>query len=263
MVVPTALRAASRTTEGGAELAEHRLQLVVAREPVGGRELLAGAQREHQPEEALDHPLVDLAHERDPLVELASALVLAGGALDARRKRRKPSERQHRLALLLDELETAAPTVGEDHAQPAATGRNRRAGDGGDAGETGVAGWDFALEVLRCRHHAILGQRPLRDRSLVERSFELRYEALVDAVRADRANGAGRGVIQQQRKQRSMLVSRQSDSQTSSKNSPASVAASSSAIRPASTSTVSGWAVTESARGAIDSLYPIAAARLL
>ena len=164
---------------------------------VGGQRL-PGAEREGEAEQPLHHPVVDLAGELDPLVELARALVLAGGPLDARRERGEAAEREHRLALLGGELEAAAAAVGEDHPEPAAAGRDRRAGDRGDPGEARVARRHLALEVLRGGDHPVLGQRALSDRRLVERALDLAEQRLVDAVRADRAHRAGRGVVEQQ-----------------------------------------------------------------
>ena len=108
---------------------------------------LAGAEREGEAEEPLHHPLVDLAGELDPLVELARALVLAGGPLDAGGERREPPEREHRLALLGRELESPAALVGEDHPEPAAAGGDRAADERRDPGEARVARRDLSLEA--------------------------------------------------------------------------------------------------------------------
>ena len=103
-------------------------------------ERLAGAEREDEAEQALHHAIVDLAGQLDPLVQLAGSLVLAGRALDARRERREAPQGQHRLALLLAQLEPPAAAVGEDHSEPAPARRDRAAGQRRDPGEAARSG---------------------------------------------------------------------------------------------------------------------------
>src|SRR5207247_1894031 len=72
------------------------------------------------------------------------------------------------LALVRGQHELAAAPVGEDHAEPPATGRDGGAGDGGDAGEPRVARRQLALELVRGLDHGVVRQGALRDRGLVE-----------------------------------------------------------------------------------------------
>jgi hypothetical protein len=187
-----------RAPERGAQLANHGLQLVVARLTLGRGKGLARAQREHQPEQPLHHTLVDFAGELDSLAEASRALVLPGGALDARGERREPAEREDRLPLLRRELEAAATLVGEDHAQPAAACGHGAAHDRRDARESRIPGRQLALEVLRGVDDPVLRQRPLCDRSLIESPLDLPDQGLVHPMRADRVDCVAGRVVQKQ-----------------------------------------------------------------
>ncbi|MBW7945669.1 MAG: NAD(P)-binding domain-containing protein [Sphingomonadaceae bacterium] len=67
---------------GGAQLAQHRLDLSRAASQLLLAEHLARAEHQGEPEEPLDHLVVDLADQADPVVQAPRSLVLAGGALD-------------------------------------------------------------------------------------------------------------------------------------------------------------------------------------
>ena len=88
-----------------------------------------------------------------------------------------------------------AAGVGEDDPEPAPAGGDRAAGQRRDPGEARVAGRQLAQQLAG--DDAVLGERPQRDRALVERALDLADQRLVDPVRADRADGARRRVVEE------------------------------------------------------------------
>ena len=108
-----------RAAQRASKLAKRLAKLVVADRAPLGVEVSLGAEGQEEAEEPLDHPLVDLPDQVDPLREPPGRLALDRRLLNARGQCREAPEREHRLSLVPGQLEPAAPTVGEDHAEPA------------------------------------------------------------------------------------------------------------------------------------------------
>jgi hypothetical protein len=102
------------------------------------------------------------------------------------------------VALGIAQLEAGAATVGEDHPEPAPGGRHRHAAERLDPAETGVALRHPAADVAADLDHAVLGQRHLGDRRLLERAVHLGEQAALDAVAADDHDELARVVVEQQ-----------------------------------------------------------------
>ena len=96
-------------------------------------ERLLGAERERDPEQPLQHPLVNLPGQLEPLAEVARALLLAGRVAGRGHERRGLAERPQQMALAVGELESAAAAVGADHPVGAARSAHRRADQRRDA----------------------------------------------------------------------------------------------------------------------------------
>ena len=154
-------------------------------------ERVLGAEHERDAEQPLHHALVQLAGEVDARLEQARAALLARRDADARRQRGGLAERPHRVALVVGELEAGAAAVGEDHAEPAAAGGHRRAGERLDAAEARVALGHPALEVAGDLHDAVLREGHLGDRRLLERPVDLREQARARARGCPPAPRAG------------------------------------------------------------------------
>ena len=69
---------------------------------------LLGAQRQRDPEQPLQHPLMDLARELEPLAEAARALLLAGGVARGGHERGGLAQRPEQMALAVGELKAPA-----------------------------------------------------------------------------------------------------------------------------------------------------------
>ena len=91
-----------------------------------------------------------------------------------------------------------AAAVGEDHAEPAARRGHRHAAQRLDAAQARVALGHPARELARHLDHAILGQRNLRDRRLLERAVHLGQEAGLDSVAPHHDHELARVVVEQQ-----------------------------------------------------------------
>ena len=133
-------RRRKRARERVAQVAQRRVHLIAAA-PAGlvvQRGL--GAEHERHAEQALHHALVDVPRQVDARLEQPRARLLARGDPGAGRQRGGLAERPHRVALLLGELEAGAAAVGEDHAQPAPAGRDRRAGERLDTAQQARSG---------------------------------------------------------------------------------------------------------------------------
>ena len=169
-------RASERALDRLAQLAERRLDLAgAARSHLLGQ--VAGAVERHRdPEQSLDHALVHLAREVDPLAQLARGLGLGGDVARDRRERGRLPERPQQVPLGGDRAAarsrlrsaTITPT-----ARPAATigPQTIRAGSGS---RNAVLGRDLAAEVARGLDHLSSLQRPCRDRRRVDRDSSRR-----------------------------------------------------------------------------------------
>ena len=104
-----------RPLERAAQVAQRLLHLDPAALALGTVQRLLGAERERDPEQALEHALVDLAREVEPLAERASALLLAGHVARGRHQRGGLAERPQQVALAVGELESPAAAIGADH----------------------------------------------------------------------------------------------------------------------------------------------------
>ena len=90
---------------------------------------VAGAVEHHRdPEQPLDHALVHLAREVDPLPQLARGLRLRGDVARDRGQRRRLAERPQQVALGGVERRLVEAALGDDHAD-GAPGRDHRATD--------------------------------------------------------------------------------------------------------------------------------------
>ena len=177
-------RRRERPAERVAQVLERRLHLVRAAPARLLAEPVLGAEHERDAEQPLHDALVDLAREVDAGLQQARAALLAGRDADARGQRGGLAERPHRVALRLGQLEAAPAAVGEDHAQPAPAGRDRRAGQRLDAREVPrSAPGTQRRQVAAHLDHAVLGEGDLGDRRLLERA--------VDVAQAGRRRGRG------------------------------------------------------------------------
>ena len=177
--------------EGGMHLARAALARLV-----GQRVLRAEHQRDA--EQPLHHALVQLARQVDARLKQAGSALLARRDAHARGERRGLAERPHGVALLVGELEAGAAAVAEDHAEPAAAGRHRHAGERLHAAEARVALRHPALQVAGHLHHAVLGESHLRDRRLLERAVHLCKQARLETVAAHRHDELTGVVVEQQ-----------------------------------------------------------------
>ena len=180
-----ALRGLQRAGERVAQVGDDRAQLLLAAAPLGLRELLLGADREGDAEEALDRVLVQVAGQLDPFGEAALAFALLGRVLDAGGQRGQPAEGHHRLPLAVVERIVLAFAVGEDHPEPAPRGADRRAGQVGALRQLGVAGGHVLGQVAVAAVHAdldhpVLLQRDLGDRRLVDRAADPLHQLRVE-----------------------------------------------------------------------------------
>ena len=87
-----------------------------------GGQVAVAVERHRDAEQALDHALVDLAREVDPLLELARGLGLGGDDPRHRGQRRRLAERPQQVALGVVERRLGQQPVGEDHADRAPGG---------------------------------------------------------------------------------------------------------------------------------------------
>ena len=181
-----------RSLERTAQVAQRLLHLDPAALALGAVERLLGAERQRHPEQALQHALVDLAREVEPLAEPARALLLAGGVARGGDERRGLAERPQQVALAVGELEPAAAAVGADHAVGAAAGAQRRAHERRDPEQLRVLGRDLLLDPLGDDDHLVLEQRALGDRGVDERRPQRRQLLERDPVGADRAHPPAR-----------------------------------------------------------------------
>ena len=156
------------------------------------------AEHQRDAEQPLHHALVELARQVDARLEQAGSALLARRDAHARGERRGLAERPHGVTLVVGELEAGAAAVGEDHAEPAAAGRHRHAGERRHAAEVRVALGHPALEVARDLHHAVLGERDLRDRRLLERAVHLCEQVRLETVAAHRHDKLAGVVVEQQ-----------------------------------------------------------------
>ena len=187
-----------RLGEGVAQVVQRALHLVGAALTDLLAERTLGAQHQRHAEQALHHALVDFAGEVDAGLEQARATLLARGDPHAGRERGGLAERPHRVALGLRELEAGAAAVGEDHPQPAPARGDRRAGEVLDAGHVRVARGHPALEVAGGLHHAVLRQRHLRDRGLLERAVDAAQQIRPRSRGCPRHHELARLVVEQQ-----------------------------------------------------------------
>ena len=124
--------------------------------------------------------------------------MLVRGDANARRERRRLAERPHGVALGVGQIEADPAAVGEHDAEPAPARRDRRARERLDPGDVGVALGYPAAEVAGHRDHAVLGERDLRDRGLLERAVDVGQQEGLHAVAPDRHHELARVVVEQQ-----------------------------------------------------------------
>jgi hypothetical protein len=141
---------------------------------------------------------VQLAREVDPGLQQPRAALLARRYADARGEGGGLAERPQVVPLGVCQLEASAAAVREDHAQPAPGSRHWHAAERLDAADPRVALRHPARQVAGHFDHAVLGQRHLGDRGLLERPVELGEEPGVQAVAAHDHHELARVVVEQQ-----------------------------------------------------------------
>ena len=149
---------------------------------LGGAERLARAEHERKAEEALDHPVMDLASQRDPLAQHLRPLVLGKADPRARGERRGLAEGPHQVAVRGLDSSGAPPlsqSITPSRRPPAAIGT--QASSSTRAAADGARGSSYQVAA---DHDPVLGQRPGGDRGLLERSVQLDEDLLLDPVAA-------------------------------------------------------------------------------
>ena len=124
---------------------------------------------------------MELAGERDALVEAVRALPLAGGAVDSGDEGGGAAERAQGQALALLELERLAVLVGEDDPQVATAHRYRHAGDGFGGDYRVEALRDVLVDVARKHDDVVVLERALGDGRFVQGALEALEEGGLDA----------------------------------------------------------------------------------
>ena len=155
--------------ERAPEVADRLLHLDPAALALGRIQGLLGAQRQRYPEQPLEHALVNLARQIEPLAEAAVALLLTGRVARRGHQCGRLAERPQQVAFAVGELEPPAAAIGADH-PIGATGRaQRRTHQCGDPEQLRVLGRHLGLDPVGHHHHPVLVQRPLGDRRVDQR----------------------------------------------------------------------------------------------
>ena len=188
-------RAAKRPLNRAAKLAERLLQLLGTAAPRLLVERLVTGERERDAEQTLDDALVQLARQVDPRLELCCTLVLARRGSRHRGQGGHLPEDPENLTLGVGELRLVAAAVGEDHAHPPATRGDRGADDRARLQPFDVLSRKFAFEVAGELEHAVLRERPHRERRGLRREVEVREQVHVDAVAAGGIDAPASGVV--------------------------------------------------------------------
>ena len=175
-------RRGERTRERVAQILQRGLHLVGAAAPCLLAQAVLRPEREGDAEQPLHHALVDLARQVDARLEQSRLPLGVGGDPDAGRQRGGLAEGPHRLPLVVGELELLAPAVGEDHSQGAPAGGHGGARERGELVEVRVARRHPLLQALGDLHHAVLRQRHLRDRRLLEAAVYAGQQVGIESV---------------------------------------------------------------------------------
>ena len=189
-----------RPLERAAQVGERLLHLDPAALALRLVERLLGAQRERHAEQPLEHALVDLARQLEPLGQAPRPLLLARHVARRRDQRGRLPERPQQVPLAVGELEPPAAAVGADHPVRAPRRAQRRAHERRDPEQLGVLGRDLLLDPLGDHDHLVLEQRALRDRRVDERRAQRRQLLERGPVRADRAHAPAVGVGHEDRR---------------------------------------------------------------
>ena len=188
--------ATERALERRAQVGQSNLSL--RRAPLARRrgQIAIAVQRHRDAEQALDHALVNLAREIDPVLELVCFLSLIGHDSRHRHERGRFAQRPQQIALgVVDRWRRHQP-VGEDHADRAAGRGHRSADEPHRLGEQlRVFGRKLVGHVANRLDHPILGQRLNRHRRGLDRDVGFGELFDLERLRARGANATRRAVV--------------------------------------------------------------------
>jgi hypothetical protein len=165
------------------------------------QQIARAVERHRHAEQPLDHSLVDLACEVDPLLELVGLLELGREDARDRGQRRGLSERPQERPVGFLQRRARHQAVGEDHADRAAARRHRRAYQPGRLGDhRRVLVGHLAAEIADRLDDPVLPERPRRDRRRLDRHVLVGKARDVEHVGPRRAHApAGRVVAEDHR----------------------------------------------------------------
>ena len=159
-----------------------------------GQRRVARDDQQHA-EQPLDHALVHLAREVDPLLQLARASLLEGRVARGLGQRGGLAERPEQVALLVGQRAPRA-AVGEDHAAPAPARRERAADERRVVEQVAEGLGHLARDRLGVHlDHAVLLERLARDRRRLHGHARVREAVEVEPVCARGAHAPVRLVV--------------------------------------------------------------------
>ena len=184
-----ARRPAQRPLQGRAQVHQRRLRLDGAALARVTGQVAVAVKRHRDAEQALDHALVDLACQIDPLLELARGLRLGCDDPRDRRQRRRLSQRPQQVPVGVAELGRGHQAIGEHHSDRPSGGGHRRAHKAHRLREqTRVLGGELAADVAGDLDHAVLAQCARRDRRRLDGHVGLGKLLEVQSVSARRTD---------------------------------------------------------------------------
>ena len=188
--------APQRTLEGAPQVRERKLRLACAALAGQRREIALAVQRHRDAEQPLDHALVDLPRQIDPLLELHRLLGLGRDDPRHRRQRRRLAQRPEQVLLGVIKRRCRHQPVGEDHADRAAGRGHRHAEQAYRLLEIGlVLDGELPADVARYFDDGVSAERARRDRCRLDRHVRADERREVEPVRAGRPHPPASRVV--------------------------------------------------------------------